>query len=551
MGRNLKTVPLKWSVQTGGSMKWLPAVNRLFIKRRTCTTFIPKPEKGSDEKNQRENRCGCKRLKREHSWEMPEIELLRDPQDSKWDAKKHTKPAFNNAYGQMPETNVPYIRCDIETKPDTLAELMFKDWEMREPKLIMCIIGGAKYFKLNERLEKEFIKGIIQTALRADGWIVTNGFKVGAVQLVGDAIYENKLTNPKSEIIAVGVSKWGSVINRESLLNKNNTEKKTKKGVTNEKRKGAQELEKNHTHFLLLDDGMLYDYDTKDYRTRFVTAISRRFCTETQRNVVPVVTIVVEGGPDTLYTIYNDLKHGIPVVLIDGSGRVPNLLAKFLARTKNLVYEKVDGEKWKEIFDIDSADSKQILRQRFYAYEEEINDGLGQITGSKKSDKDMEDLLYRFLYCLQPALRSHIKSFSLDSDRPLAETIFEAIIEARQKTSPNSTADRIQLLQLALAWDCIEVAKEHIIKNNVDDFKLDAEEKLFIEALELDRPAFVNTFIKLGFDLQKMFYQYDQQDQNKQWKLKWSVLKKLYNEGDKRKVCLFYALLNLPSITIN
>jgi hypothetical protein len=44
---------------------------------------------------------------------------------------------------------------------------MFEVWKVKPPQLIMCIIGGAKYFKLNERLEKEFIKGIIQAALKA------------------------------------------------------------------------------------------------------------------------------------------------------------------------------------------------------------------------------------------------------------------------------------------------------------------------------------------------------------------------------------------------
>ena len=34
---------------------------------------------------------------------------------------------------------------------------------------------------------------------------------------------------------------------------------------------------------------------------------------------VPVVTIVVEGGPDTLTTIQSDLRQGIPIVLIDVS----------------------------------------------------------------------------------------------------------------------------------------------------------------------------------------------------------------------------------------
>lgn len=38
--------------------------------------------------------------------------------------------------------------------------------------------------------------------------------------------------------------------------------------------KGQQLLEPNHTHFLLLDDGTYYNYDTKDYRTRLVEKIS-------------------------------------------------------------------------------------------------------------------------------------------------------------------------------------------------------------------------------------------------------------------------------------
>lgn len=38
--------------------------------------------------------------------------------------------------------------------------------------------------------------------------------------------------------------------------------------------KGQQDLEPNHTHFLLLDDGTYYNYELKDYRTRLVMAIS-------------------------------------------------------------------------------------------------------------------------------------------------------------------------------------------------------------------------------------------------------------------------------------
>ncbi|CAF1350811.1 unnamed protein product [Didymodactylos carnosus] len=500
---------------------WSQAINRLNIKRRTCTTFIPKLDKGHDksQQSQKELKCCCNRLKREHSWDLFENESSSsDKQDSEWNAGTHTKIALTNAYGRIPETGAPYIRCDVDTKPETLVELMFKDWKMREPRLIMCIIGGAKYFKLNERLEKEFIKGIIQAALIADGWIITSGFKTGVVKLVGDAIYENKLTNPKSEIIAVG---------------KYNVDKKVQKSVlptSNQKRKGEQELEHNHTHFLLLDDGMLLGYDTGDYRTRLVKAISHY-----KQSDVPIVIIVVEGGPDTLNTIYNDLRCEIPVVLIDGSGRLPNLLSKFLTRTKSLIDEKMDEKEWKGILDINDIDSKQKLLQIFHNYEEEIRAGLVEITkGSKKSEKEMDDMFYLFLYTLQPSLRANIKSFSLDSDHDLDETIFEAIIEARQKKSleTHEKVNREQLLQLALAWDCIEVAKEHIIKNNSEE-----KENLFLKALELDRPTFVNTFIKLNFDLPTIFYQYDDQSSNKQWKLKWNRLRELYSDNDKRKIC--------------
>ncbi len=44
--------------------------------------------------------------------------------------------------------------------------------------------------------------------------------------------------------------------------------------VSKNEKKGQQDLEPNHTHFLLLDDGTYYGYDTGDYRTRFVLEAS-------------------------------------------------------------------------------------------------------------------------------------------------------------------------------------------------------------------------------------------------------------------------------------
>jgi hypothetical protein len=109
-----------------------------------------------------EVKCGCKRLRREHSFEVM------NGGKTEWKPEKHTQAARNNAYGRMRTANRSYyIRCDLQTKTETLVSLMLELWKMRTPQLIICIIGGAKHFKLNERLEREFIKGIIQAVLKA------------------------------------------------------------------------------------------------------------------------------------------------------------------------------------------------------------------------------------------------------------------------------------------------------------------------------------------------------------------------------------------------
>jgi hypothetical protein len=59
------------------------------------------------------------------------------------------------------------------------------------------------------------------------------------------------------------------------------------------------------------------------------------------------------------------------------------------------------------------------------------------------------------------------------------------------------------------------------------------KEKLFLQALILDRPQFVNTFIKLNFDLPRMFYE---PQTNKPWRLIWENLSELYNNNNKNVI---------------
>ncbi len=42
-----------------------------------------------------------------------------------------------------------------------MEKILLEAWEIPQPRFIVSIIGGAKYFKLNDRLETNFINGII------------------------------------------------------------------------------------------------------------------------------------------------------------------------------------------------------------------------------------------------------------------------------------------------------------------------------------------------------------------------------------------------------
>ncbi len=56
---------------------------------------------------------------------------------------------------------------------------------------------------------------------------------------------------------------------------------------------------------------------------------------------------------------------------------------------------------------------------------------------------------------------------------------------AKQKESSKNQAgvNREQLLQLALAWDAIEVAKEQIIKDDLNDITVSSKKILFFKLL--------------------------------------------------------------------
>jgi hypothetical protein len=45
--------------------------------------------------------------------------------------------------------------------------------------------------------------------VRIDVWIITNGYNLGIVQYVGQAINKVRIRKPEKDIVAIGICKWG------------------------------------------------------------------------------------------------------------------------------------------------------------------------------------------------------------------------------------------------------------------------------------------------------------------------------------------------------
>ena len=59
---------------------------------------------------------------------------------------------------------------------------------------------------------------------------------------------------------------------------------------------------------------------------------------------VPIVCVVVEGGPNTLATVYEAVMNGTPAVIVAGSGRAADILAFACQRAPVVEHEVTDSE---------------------------------------------------------------------------------------------------------------------------------------------------------------------------------------------------------------
>ncbi|XP_006145577.1 transient receptor potential cation channel subfamily M member 6, partial [Tupaia chinensis] len=417
--------------------------------------------------------CYCGRLIGDHhgidyTWT---ISAASGNENEQWSVEKHTRKSPTDAFGTINfqdgehTYHSKYIRTSYDTKLDHLLHLMSEEWKMKLPKLVISVHGGIQDFKISSKLKKIFSQGLVKAAETTGAWILTGGTNTGVSKHVGDALKAHSSQSLR-KIWAVGIPPWGVIENQRDLIGKDVVCLYQTLGNPLSK---LTMLNCMHSHFILSDDGTVGKYGNEmKLRRNLEKYLSLQKIHSCSRQGVPVVGLVVEGGPNVILSVWETLQDKDPVVVCKGTGRAADLLAfthKHLAEAG-------------------------VLRPQV---KEEI---IGMIQNTFNFSLEQSKHLF---HILMECMVHRDSMIIFDADSEDQRDLDLAILTALLKRTNLSASEQ---LNLAMAWDRVDIAKKHILIYE-QPWKPGALEQAMLDALLMDQVDFVKLLIEYGVNLHR------------------------------------------------
>ena len=215
--------------------------------------------------------------------------------------------------------------------------LMLETWKLTPPTVVISVTGDAAGNPdVPERMHTAFRTRLREVVLRTRAWIITGGTKAGVMKMVGEMVRETE-----DDIVCIGCATWGAIQHHERLcgqaadlepqffgggLHKNTTQ-------------GVVEIDPNHTHLLLVDDGSKGEFGKEiglrsDIEDKLCDRMARGTNEQQQANgsedsllQAVMVQLLVGGGPNSISTVQATLRKHRPVVVFADTGRSAAVIA--------------------------------------------------------------------------------------------------------------------------------------------------------------------------------------------------------------------------------
>uniref|UniRef100_A0A8C4GV30 Transient receptor potential cation channel, subfamily M, member 3 n=1 Tax=Dicentrarchus labrax TaxID=13489 RepID=A0A8C4GV30_DICLA len=500
--------PLNWTIRKLCHAAFLPSVRLLkaqksWIERafskRECVHIIVSAKDP--------HRCCCGRLIGQHVGLPPGIASSQndkaerlaknDSLSEKWSISKHTQLSPTDAFGTIEfqggghSNKAMYVRVSYDTKPDLLLHLMTKEWQLDLPKLLISVHGGLQNFELQPKLKQVFGKGLIKAAMTTGAWIFTGGVNTGVIRHVGDALKDHA-SKSRGKICTIGIAPWGIVENQEDLVGKDVV--RPYQTMSNPMSK-LTVLNSLHSHFILADNGTTGKYgaevklrrqlekhislqkiNTREWNLLYlpVIAITRlTYLPKIRGGIgqgVPVVALIVEGGPNVISIVLEYLRDTppVPVVVCDGSGRASDILAF--------------GHKYSEeggIINESLRDQLLVTIQKTFTY----------------SRTQAQHLFIILMECMKKKELITVFRMGSEGHQDIDLAILTALLKGANASAPDQ-------LSLALAWNRVDIARSQIFIYG-QQWPVGSLEQAMLDALVLDRVDFVKLLIENGVSMHR------------------------------------------------
>ncbi|XP_054628837.1 transient receptor potential cation channel subfamily M member 3 isoform X10 [Dunckerocampus dactyliophorus] len=459
------------SQQPGAQKSW---IERAFSKRECVHIIVSSKDP---------HRCCCGRLIGQHvglppgisSGQNDKAERLakNDSLSEKWSISKHTQLSPTDAFGTIEfqggghSNKAMYVRVSYDTKPDLLLHLMTKEWQLELPKLLISVHGGLQNFELQPKLKQVFGKGLIKAAMTTGAWIFTGGVNTGVIRHVGDALKDHA-SKSRGKICTIGIAPWGIVENQEDLVGKDVV--RPYQTMSNPMSK-LTVLNSLHSHFILADNGTTGKYGAEvKLRRQLEKHISLQKINTRIGQGVPVVALIVEGGPNVISIVLEYLRDTppVPVVVCDGSGRASDILAF--------------GHKYSEeggIINESLRDQLLVTIQKTFTY----------------SRTQAQHLFIILMECMKKKELITVFRMGSEGHQDIDLAILTALLKGANASAPDQ-------LSLALAWNRVDIARSQIFIYG-QQWPVGSLEQAMLDALVLDRVDFVKLLIENGVSMHR------------------------------------------------
>eukprot|EP00795_Rhopilema_esculentum_P014805 gene14805-5910_t len=413
-------------------------------------------------------RCCCGRLRKEHSG------LIIDAFGNEWSAVRHVKESPTNAFGQVSfseeqqdaSLGAEFVRLSDSTNVEAIWNMMKNFWSLKEPNLILSIIGGNANTIIDLDIKQSLENGLGKIIAMTDIWLFTSATKTDVTKLAGKVFQENYRRDRSTKNACIGIAPWGCIAEREQLTSDGSLQDVLYVPSSNMLEEKTV-LEKHHTQFLLVDNGTVNQFGTE---RKLRSKLEQYLNSPADSKSIPSVNLLVHGGYNACMQMKENLaRHPV----------IPTVILKYSGGLADVLVDALDAHK---------EEGKTGLRL------------LNHITASfaKSFTHVNSENLPTLRGVIKEIVEEHNAQVIIYDPKGDPYGLHHAIVEACQSSSP-ARENGFQNLQLAIHLGEIETAVLNIQTNGKD---ADYLEKLLYKSIKTGKEKFVEFMLNYGVSLE-------------------------------------------------